>query len=97
MTEVGKIATSVITGGVLFAATLATWVVLWPEMLGGAIFLGAVTGGLLGFGAGFGTFELLEAVHVASLRDQYAREEAEEKAKAEFERMMREEERKTRA
>ena len=55
MTEVGKIATSVITGGVLFAATLATWVVLWPEMLGGAIFLGAVTGGLLGFGAGFGT------------------------------------------
>jgi len=40
--------------------------------------------------------ELLEAVRVASLRDQYAREEAEEKAKAEFERMMREEERKTR-
>ena len=96
MTEVGKITASVITGSVVFAATLATWVVLWPQELGGAIFLGVVSGGFLGFGAGFGTFELLEAIRIASLRDQYAREEAEEQAKAEFERMMREEERKAR-
>jgi len=96
VTEVRKIWAGITAGAIVLCGIMAAWVCLFPHGLGGAIALGLTTGLPLGSGAGFGVFALCEALSDAQDTDIYNRDKKLAEVKAEFERMMREEERKSR-
>jgi len=96
VTEVRKIWTGITAGVITFCAIAAAWVFLFPHGLGGAIAFSIITGGGLGFGVGFGVYALCEALDDAESVDRRNRDIRAAEVKAEFERLMREEDRKSR-
>ena len=96
MTEVGKIWAGIIAGAITFCAISVAWVLLFPHGLGGAIVFSIITGGLLGVGVGFGVWELCGLLEEAEAMDAINRDKKLARIKAEYEQMMREEERKSR-
>ena len=96
MTEVGKVWAGIMAGVITFCAISAAWVLLFPHGIGGAIAFSIVTGGLLGFGAGCGVWALCGLLEEAEAMDAINRDKKLARVKAEYEQMMREEERKAR-
>jgi hypothetical protein len=96
VTEVRKIWTGVTAGVITFFVVLVGNVLLTPNNIGLAFTAGGFFGAVIGLIVGFGVIELCNALQRAQKTDTKNREKIAAEVKAEYERMMREEERKSR-
>lgn len=93
MKETTQLKIAVAVGLSLLAISItlgATWPTISWGYRGGLIVVGALVGGLLGFGGGVGTFFLLDEYDLAKNRDDRREEERKERIKREYDEMMKE-------